>query len=788
MPSLYVIDGHAYAYQAFYAIKDLSAPDGTPTNAVFGFLNMLKKLEKQHNPDAIVVCFDCHAPTFRHEMFPEYKMTRKTMPEEMRGQIDLIKQILKAKGIAIVFKEGYEADDVMATIATKVIEQNSNWNVFLCTADKDVAQLINDKIFICNPKKNLIVNREEIHAKYNLDPEELQEYFALLGDSIDNIPGVKGIGSKKALELISKYHTIDNIYNHIQEIIPLKLRTILEEKKDKAYLSRKLFIIDKNVPIEVNINDYIEKAENKQELKQLYTQLGFQKLLSEMLDDNPIITPTFEVNCITTQEELRKIVSTIPTNESIYIDYKCHDCKQSIDSILEGLFFSWSTNAFYVQATSEFLLSNILSTLKPILSQGIPKRGHNLKKLYQLLQLQGILLAPLDFDTSLALYLCSSTEKKTTFDEMCLQYCTCHEPSKPVALDNTPETWCDYFSKRVTLMKQLTEKLQNELKEKNLDEILQQQELPMIPILAEMEISGILVNKNILQSMNKTVSQTLEELEQKIYKEAGSLFNISSPKQVGMVLFEQLKYPTGRKTKTGYSTSNEVLEKLATEYELPKLILEYRENSKLFTGYLEPLITYIHPKTKRIHSNFIQTGSTTGRITSEQPNLQNIPSHSEYAREIRKAFIAPKNWKIVRADYSQIELRILAHFSQDPNLLDAFRNDQDIHSSVAAHIFQIPIESITPQQRQQAKTVHFGILYGQTAFTLAKTLGISHAEAQDIINGYFREYTKVKEFYENTIEVLHRDKYITTLLGHRRFFPDVQSHNQTVRKATTGWI
>ncbi|HON44376.1 MAG TPA: DNA polymerase I [Planctomycetota bacterium] len=782
--TLYILDGHAYTYQAFYAIKELYAPDGTPSNAIYGFLRMLDKLIREKEPTSVAVCFDCHAPVFRNELYKEYKSTRKPMPEEMRGQIPMLQEILQNYGIPIFLKEGYEADDVIATLAYEV-SQWENWHVYICTPDKDAVQILTQHISQYDPKKDEVFTYDQVYEKYGIPIENFIEYFALLGDTSDNIPGVRGIGPKNAAKLINQFQTLENLYEKINQVKPQKIKNALQSQKEQAFLSRTLFTIDQQVPIEINKNEIIQQKLNQDALEKWYIRLGFLKSLSNLDISSSKASSDIPVHCISTKDELKKIVSIIPSKEPLYVDWKESGDTCIWDAELQGIFCSWNFASFYVQANDSLKIQDILNILQPLLSKNNAKRGFDCKNLYILLLIQGLHLQPIDFDISLAVYLCNLYNKEISFQELCLQYCQCNPPALPTTEDI--KSWCSYFAQRNYLLRNMEKQVQKQLEKHDLVYILQE-ELSLIPILAEMEVTGILVDPVALHTMCKEVREYLLELKSKIYHISGKVFNISSPKQLGNILFDKMKFPVIKKTKTGdYSTNKEILETLLDQVqdkdrEFLSYIIEYRDKEKLLNTYLEPLPTAIHPTTKRIHSHFIQTGAATGRITSKQPNLQAIPIRSEFSRSIRKSFIAPIGSEIIQADYSQIELRILAHFSQEPALIHAFQNNQDIHSTVASQIFQTPLNSVTHEQRQRAKTVQYGILYGQTQYGLSKQLKISFKEAHKIINSYFQEYPKVQEFRENMLEQIREQKYAKTLQGRKRFFPDISSTNRNVRE------
>ena len=712
--SLWVIDGNAILYRSYYAIKTLSNSAGEPTNAVLGFTTSLLKLIKQRKPSHLAVAFDLKGPTFRHKLFDAYKSKRPPMPEDLVSQIPLVKEIIKALCIPILEKQGYEADDVLATVAQEAEEENLD--TFIVTGDKDLLQLVGEKVKVFNPNKNLFYDAEEVKKKFGIFPERIVDLIALMGDKVDNIPGVCGIGEKTAVKLIKEFGAIEKVYGNLEKIkAPLKQK--LEEGKEIAFLSKKLAVLEREVPLDKKISDCRMKEPDYQKLKELFAKLEFKRLVKEM-------------------DELAR-----HSNGRVY------STAGRVSSATTEDFLLFSPGKVY--GMSEIL--GDLENFKPILQDtNTEKIGFHLKeKIIQFAKKQ-VEVKGAFFDLGVADYLLNEELPR---------------PQK---------------SGLAMTISELHSRYRNDLQEKNLFSLFQEVEMPLINVLAKMEIRGIYIDTAYFSSLSKRFGEKLKDLEREIYLASGEKFNINSPDQLRKILFEKLKLPPGKRTKKGYSTDSEVLKELSKIHSLPDTLLKYRELFKLKTTYVDALLGLVDQKTHKLHTSFNQIGTTTGRLSSSHPNLQNIPIRTENGCLIRKAFCAEKKNLLFSFDYSQIELRILAHLSGEPSLKEAFLKDRDIHAETAALIFGR--EKITPQMRRIAKRVNFAVIYGMRGFGLAKELEIKRRDAEDFIQRYFEKYSRVKEYLERILEKAREDGYVSTILGRRRYIPNIRSKNPTVRK------
>ncbi len=717
MATLFLIDGNAVAYRAFFAIKDLSTSYGQPTNAIFGFVNMLNRLIKEHNPDFLACAFDSPGKTFRHRVFEEYKVNRPGTPERLASQFPLIKEVLSAYRIPVLEEEGLEADDILNRVARVASEKG--FFVFIVTADKDLLQLVNERIKVIHPQTYQIFDHQKVIEKFGLPPERIPDLMALTGDPIDNIPGVKGIGEKTAIPLIKEFGSIENLYQNLDRVKSDWLRQKLEEGRESASLSKRLATLPvclteagetRREREGFDPESFRLKEPDKDSLARLFRRLEFKKLLSE-------------------------IAAAEDTDYLLFVSGKTFSGKV-ID------------------------LSQILSDPKPYLgsltSPEVVKAGFNLKeKLHQLrkvLRPQKVDIGPL-FDFAVAAALCEK---------------------QPLQSDH--EAIYHFFSR--------------ELKALGLEHLFYQVEMPLLPILADMEETGVFIDILYLKELGRHFETLLADLSDQIFRLAGQPFNLNSPSQLAKILFEDLKLPVGKKTKTGFSTDSSVLESLSAFHPIVPLILKYRQISKLNSTYVQTLPNLVSPEDGRLHTTFNPIGTITGRLSSEKPNLQNIPLATPEGSSIRRAFCRQKEgYLLCSFDYSQIELRILAHLSGDRLLRQAFLEDRDIHSETARVLFhkaadpkeEASLLEITPQERRIAKTVNFGVFYGMSAFGLSQQLNISPEEAQRFINAYFDRYSGVKEFLERTIQFAREDGYVTTILGRRRSLPGIKSQRANER-------
>ncbi|MCL2860211.1 MAG: DNA polymerase I [Oscillospiraceae bacterium] len=829
MEKLVLIDGNSILNRAFYGImasKMLSTPDGTPTNAVYGFLAIMFKLLEDIHPEYVTVAFDVKAKTKRHLMYEGYKATRKGMPDELACQMPIIKEILKSMNIEVIEKEGYEADDVLGTLAKTGAKENLD--VTILTGDRDAFQLAQENITIRIPRTKMGQTEVEdfdfskIMEQYGVEPKQLIDVKGLMGDASDNIPGIQGIGEKTALQLIKDYGSIEELYNKLPENpkITGKLREKLESGKDSAFMSKELGTIDINVEIDRNIEDLKTKDWNKDEVYSIFKRLKFNRYIErfnlscESNDGNKEISIIVEK-----AENIESIVADIEKNKRVFIYF------DTVEDNNPELIINKKINAVYMysETESKAYWISILHTVVDEINVGennvrpepsdfnaikrilenpqILKIGYKLKENYIILKEQGIEAKNMMFDVGVAGYILNSTSNNYNITNLMEIYLNIDINDNSTKHENTnvqmnlfnmaeidknesnssqkpDETKGVYAFGIYSLYKVLTEKL---IETSQID-LLNNIEMPLLEVLAEMQYNGIYVDKEELEKFGAKLQVRIDELTVGIYKMCGEEFNLNSPKQLGEVLFEKLKLPTKKKTKTGYSTDVDVLEKLSKEHSVIELILEYRQLMKLKSTYVIGLIPYINPRTKRIHSVFHQTVTSTGRISSSDPNLQNIPTRVELGKQLRKAFKADEGSIFVNADYSQIELRILAHIADDKTMKSAFENDEDIHKQVASYVLKIPMEQVTKEQRGQAKAVNFGIVYGISDFGLSEQLKISKKSAKEYIEQYLEKYNGIKQFMADVVEKTKANGYVETLFNRRRPVPELNSNSYVVRQ------
>lgn len=744
---LLAIDGNSLINRAFYGIKLLTTKDGRYTNAVYGFINILHRLEELEKPDGVAVAFDLKKPTFRHLKYSQYKAGRKGMPEELKSQMPILKEWLTLAGYTCVECEGYEADDILGTLSY-ALEQSGNECV-ISTGDRDSLQLISDKtrVLLAATKmgKPEIINFDKpaLFEKYGLTPPEMIELKALMGDSSDNIPGVAGVGEKTATDLISRFHSIDYIYENLQTLdIKDGVKNKLSAGKESAFLSRELGTICKTAPIDTNAENYKIKPADKNRLARLMTELEFFKLMEKMnlkVDNSPV-----------SEEKSNKKITVIDTpvlSDSAYI-------------------FEQDGEFAVLSGESVFKCSD--ETLKEIFkSTKISKKVYDYKKLYK----QFGDIVNVDFDAMLAGYLCNPSASSYSPDRLAQEY--------GAALPDI-EGESDTLLENTCLFAETCENLLTELQKTEQLNLLKDIEIPLAKVLGDMELKGFLVDVDGLKEMSNRLAKRIAEIETEIFGLVGYEFNLNSPKQLGVALFEKLGLPAKKKTKSGYSTNAEVLEDLKDKHPAVSLLLEYRQLAKLKSTYTDGLQNCV-AEDGRIHTTFNQTEARTGRISSLEPNLQNIPVRTELGKKLREFFIAEDGKVLVDADYSQIELRVLASIANDENMISAFKSGADIHTATAAQVFGLPIDMVTPVLRSRAKAVNFGIVYGIGAFSLAKDIGVTRKEADNYIKNYLASYPNVASYMENTIKNAKLKGYVTTLFGRRRYLPELSSSNGMLR-------
>jgi len=780
---LFLIDGNSYCYRAFYAIKELRNSKGKPTNAVYGFILMLKKLLEKEKPAYLAVAFDMKGPTFRHEQFEDYKVHRKPMPDDLVSQMGLIKETVLAYNVPIFEKQGFEADDILATIAKKASQQGID--VYIVTGDKDMLQIVDKFIKVYSTHKDdLIYDSQAVIERFSgLGPENITDFIALAGDATDNIPGVRGIGEKTAIELIKEFGSLDNLYKNIDKIKSESRRKMLSEQEDSARMSKELATVDADVPIEIDVENMRVKCPDSEKLLEIFKELEFKNFAREIASSNSDVHKEACYKTIASSADFKDFIKELKGKSEFVLDIETTS-EQPMEAALVGISFCWKEGeAYYISLSN---ISGALKELKPILEdEKIKKIGQNIKYDKLVLSNYGIEVRGITHDTMIASYLLNPSRMSHGLDDLAFEYLD-HKMTpinellgtgkKKVTMDMVDVEKVSMYScgdSDVTLrLKNIFEK---ELLKKELDLLFNDIELPLVDVLSDMEKNGVKIDVDFLKETSLEMEKELSGLIKDIYGIAGEEFNINSPKQLSKILFEKLGLPVVKKTKTGASTDVEVLERLSSLHALPKELLRYRELSKLKSTYVDALPELINKKTHRLHTSFNQAVTATGRLSSSNPNIQNIPVKTEEGRKIRKAFIGEKGNFIMSADYSQIELRILAHLSKDQELIAAFEKDRDVHARTASLIFGVEEKDVTPEMRANAKTVNFGIIYGISAFGLGKGLGIDPGSAQQFIDSYFERYPSVRVYMEDKIEEARSAGYVTTLFNRRRYIPEIKT-------------
>ncbi len=798
---LMIIDGNSIANRAFYGIRLLTNKDGIPTNAVYGFMNILLKNIADIEPDYVTVAFDLSAPTFRHKMFEGYKAQRKGMPDELRVQMPIIKEVISAMQIPILELEGYEADDIIGTVAT--VCENKGIACAIVTGDKDDLQLASAKtnIYLTTTSKGSTVtdiyDDAAVAAKYGVTPTEFIDVKALMGDSSDNIPGVPGIGEKTALTLIQAAKSIENLYKDLAAFgVKGATLTKLETGLDSAYLSKKLATIDRAVPLELNFEAMQNYTCKGQELYSVLKKYDFKSLISkldlngeafERADtESEVVLPEVGFVLIEDASQLDDVLSSLEFKSFTYKIFSQND-------VLQAIAFKVDNNVYLAMCSLLLCEKDLVNAFKHIFeSDAIVKIAHGAKEDIVLLSARGCGYAGLGFDAEIAAYILEPSLSRYDISDLADRFLSIvlvdrenvlGKGKKAITvLDVEADTLQRFVCGELCALELLKDTLLCKLKENEQYNLYAEIELPLISVLADMQIAGFAVDKESLFAFNNMLSERIESLTEEIYADAGCVFNINSTKQLGEVLFENLALRVIKKTKTGYSTDASVLDKLRGQHPIIEKIIEYRLISKIKSTYGDGLLAVIHPDTGRIHSSFNQTVTVTGRISSTEPNMQNIPVRHPLGREIRKMFVAQgEEMYLVDADYSQIELRVLAHIAQDKNMIDAFKNHADIHAKTASEVLHIPIEDVTPEQRSAAKAVNFGIVYGIGQFSLSQDLKISVAEAKAYIEGYLSYYSGIAAYMENIKKAATEQGYVTTLFGRRRYIPELKSSNFNLR-------
>ena len=822
-PKLFLIDGSYLAYRSYFAFarRPLISKKGENTSAPFAFTRTLLKILDEEKPDYLAVVFDTAEPTFRHQTYAEYKATREKMPDEMAEQLPRIRQLLEAFRIPILEVPGYEADDVMATLAEKAKKQGMK--VYLFSGDKDLLQLVGPNVRIYKPGRQgddiQILDEQWIRENWGVEPAQVRDVLALAGDTSDNIPGVPGVGIKTATRLVQEGGSLEEMLRHPEKISNPKLREKIQQFAEQARLSYDLVKIDKNVPVEVDWESLKVREPDYEKLLPLLKELEFYSILErfqkEQNDSDGGLKQDYRT--VQTREAFDRFRQELAGQRSFVFDVETTH-SDPLRSELVGLSFSWQEGeAFYIPVSQSQIgeknppagtlfdsvsprkevglpAADVLEALRPILEDPAYKKcGQNIKYDMLVLARYGIRVRGVDFDTMVASYLLDPSNHQHNLDSLCLEYLNYKKVptseligkgKKQVTMREVPlEKISFYACEDADFTLRLRHVLEPKLKEAELYDLFMQVEIPLISVLKQMEWNGVALDVELLNRLSIRLEGELSRLEEQIYHQAGQKFNINSPQQLATILFEKLQLPTSRRTKTGYSTDVSVLEELAKIHPIPKLILEYRQLAKLKSTYVDALPRLINPHTGRLHTSYNQTVAATGRLSSSNPNLQNIPIRTELGREIRKAFIPGQpDHVILDADYSQIELRIMAHLSGDERLLETFEKDLDIHAATAAEIFDIPLDQVTENHRRKAKEINFGIMYGMGKYGLASRLEISIEEAEAYIENYFRKYPRVREFIEKTIEEARARGYVTTLMNRRRYLPELNSSNRRMRE------
>ncbi len=746
-----MIDATAFCYRAFYALSGLSTSAGQQTNAIYGFLNILNKILKEQKPDYLVCCFDVSRDTFRLAKFAQYKMQRRPMPDGLVSQIPIIKEIVAAYGIPIFEKKGFEADDIIAQLARRAAAKKIS--VTVVSSDKDILQLVDKRISVFSPYKDsgVFYDTAKVKERFGVAPEKVSDIIALMGDAADNLPGVPGIGDVTAKKLILEFGSLDKLLKNISKVEPEKIREAISEHIERIKLNKELISLNQEVDLELDLKKAKIGQPNYAQLSRIFKKLEFKKLLGELPDTEEKKTAVNLHSC-----GGNEIKDLLKDHDEIAIFGTCGD----------DLLFAVDSKCFDAKSAKEELL-------KVISSIQIKKTGHDLKKLKVSLFKEGLILNGLGFDVMIAAYLLNPSRSSYAISDLALE-----NLGEFIRLGESLEA-----KEALALVARLKPPLTKALREKDLFELFCNLEMPLVSVLAQMEQDGIKLDLKLLKGLADEIEQRLIKLISDIYEASGTQFNINSPKQLGQVLFEKLGLPVIKKTKTGPSTDEEVLKRLADKHALPALLLEYRQLTKLKNTYVDALPKLVNPQTGRVHTSFNQTGTETGRLSSSNPNLQNIPIKTDIGGKIRQAIIATgKDNCLLSCDYSQIELRVLAHLSGDETLVKAFNGDQDIHRLTASLIYNIPESQVKDNMREVAKRVNFGIVYGQSAYGLSKDLDIPVNQAQDFIDAYFLRYPKVKEYIQAQIKKAEKEGFVTTLLGRRRCIPEINNKNLGIRQ------
>jgi len=803
--TLYLIDGSAIAYRSYFGMirNRLTNSAGKPTGAVFAYVNSLLKLLEEEKPDYIGMVFDAPEKTFRHEIYKEYKATREAMPDELVLQLPYIHKVTEAMNIPVIIRPGYEADDIIGTLAKEAKQRGLQ--VYMVTGDKDFMQLLEDDILVYKPgsgqKPVEIIDKDKVAEKWGVRPDQIADYLGMIGDTSDNIPGIKGIGPAKARPLLKEFGSLENIIDNVEKIGNPRVRDLIRNSAEEAKFSKMLATIKTDVPLDIKIDELQTKPIKRDELIKLFEELESFSLMKNLGIAKQTKTVEKQYQALKERSEIQRLVKTLEKVEMLSVDLETTSTSPMRAEIV-GISLSWEANkGVYIPiqypSAQKSLFGDddkieFLELLKPILENAaIPKCGQNLKYDMLILRRYGIELKGVEFDTMIAAFLIQPDARSYKLDKLAQQYLNytmqpiedlIGKGKNQISMDEVAvEKVTFYAAEDADVALQLVPILREKLREDKTEEIFRTIEMPLIPVLMQMEQNGVYLDVDFLKEMSVDLSKQIEKLTDQIYFEAGVKFNINSPKQLGEILFDHLQLSSGRKR----STAVQVLEKLRDEHPLPGLILDYRTLAKLQNTYVDAIPQLVNPETRRVHGSFNQTVASTGRLSSSDPNFQNIPIRTDIGREIRKAFVPQKpGWKILSADYSQIELRIMAHLSMDPELIRAFNEGVDIHTRTAALVYGVPEDKVLPEMRRVAKVVNFGIMYGAGPFRMSEELKIPINEARRIIDNYFNTYPGINNYIINTLNEARENNYVKTLSGRLRYVHDINSSNRNIREAT----
>jgi len=799
--TLYIIDGHGLIYRAYYAFinRPLLTTKGENTSALFGFMRMLLRLIHDEQPDYLICVFDAKGKTFRHELFPEYKAKRLKAPEDLAHQVEAIKTILPALGVSILEVEGYEADDLIGSIVEKAVKIPVR--SVIVSGDKDILQLVDDRVTVLANKKGIseveVMNQKKVYDTWGVRPENIIDLLALMGDSSDNVPGVKGVGKKTAQELIQQFGTVDSLFEHIEDVEKEKVRELLEKGREDALLSKRLVMIRKDAPVDVKIENFLFSDFPRNEGIELLIERELNSIASELrgsrISPKKIELQRGTYRLIESKEQFSALRQQIIENGYISLDTETTGRDPTAAELIGVSISVNEGEGFYIPIMSHTGLclgqGFLHAELNPVLEDAqIKKIGQNIKYDYVVLLQHGVQTKGIVGDTMIAAYLLNPQKQRYSLDDLAAEYLDYSTIRYDEVVTDKKKTLADYPVEQVTeyagedsdIALRLVHILEKKLEEEQLFPLYNKIEIPLLVVLGKMESTGVFIDTEYLNRMSTVFSEEIFHIEEKVYSIADEEFNIRSTKQLSEVLYDRLGLPVIKRTKTGRSTDESVLEELARDYEIARLLLRHRTLTKLKSTYIDSLPLMINSRTGKIHTSFNQTIAATGRLSSSNPNLQNIPIREKEGRAIRRAFIPQEGWMFVSADYSQIELRILASLASDETLIDTFMKDGDVHRDTAALLFGVEPDGVDTGQRQAAKTINFSVIYGISPFGLSKRLGVSTKVASQFIDTYFQKYSGVKRYFEKVVEEAKKNGYVQTLLGRRRYIPEIYSENRNI--------